>query len=217
MEYTGKWLPVVLGSEILWVSTWGYFSEWILLSSLFLNSVIFSSLWCSSSVKKGVLHIFAHSFYEFWFWSDTFTVRSKDCPEDCKSERCLYTYVPFYHRGVINTNEHLCFRFSDDKHPKSKPVHEIPNIFHKLGRASINCFTYIFFPLDDHMFWMIIAIKKNFIHSVWYKSGYKYMHAFVHIFFIDLYKCILISDAFLVSVWSCGFILMISLSYCFLV
>lgn len=99
-------LPAVLGSQIFWVSSWGYFREWNLLSSLFLNSVIFSSLWCSSSVKQGVLHI-AHSFCEFWYLHCQKQRLSWGLLGSFKSERCVNTYVSFYHRGVINTNEHL--------------------------------------------------------------------------------------------------------------
>lgn len=53
--------------------------------------------------------------------------------------------------GVINTSEHLCFRFSDHKHHKSKSVYEVPDIFNKPGRDSMNYFTYSFFPLDYQM------------------------------------------------------------------
>jgi len=70
---------------------------------------------------------------------------------------------------------------------------------------------------------MIITTKKNLVHSVWYKSGSLYMYECMHLCIYNTYiyicvcKYILISDAFLVSVWSCGFILMTSLSDCFLV
>lgn len=68
----------------------------------------------------------SHSFYEFWF------ARSKDYPEDfqrAESERCLYTHVWFYHRGVINTYQHLSFRFSGHKNPMSKSLHDSIHYF----------------------------------------------------------------------------------------
>lgn len=119
LEYTGKWLPAVLGSQILWTNTWGYFSEWDLLLTLFLNSVILIFLWCSSC--------------EFWYLCCQKQRLSWGLLGCYKSERCLYMCVSFYHRSVIDTNEHLCFRFSDHTHPKSKSMHEIASIFYQLG------------------------------------------------------------------------------------